>query len=709
MAIARTIGRVIEIVFSFSECRLVIIFPLYAVSVNSGNRVLLFSARCRTVCVPEELNLNFLYTRTGVSLRKIIPLTLAALALMATFSACEIAFFLIDGSGGGGTVSYTVTYIGNGNTAGSAPYDEKSYSAGAVITIASPAAEFERTGSLFNGWTENADGSGTVYTPNQLVTASKNLTLYARWISNGTAVYRIHYDNNSAVAGLVTGTVPADATWYTAGQYATIAENTGNLSVEGKVFTNWNTQPSASGISYEPGTRFAMPASNITLYAQFDEGRLFNAYDFATNQGYTFTGELLGKSAHSLVYADAALNFSPAMAQSIATEFESDIYPKMISNFGEWDDVDGNGKLTILLFDIRDGYVEGSGGGYYAGYFNPADMFSTSTYPASNVADMINMDVNPLEPGSVGFHSTIAHEMQHLINFSVNVSERVGDGLPEIDVDTWLNEGLSAAAEYVYAGEVDGDRIDYYNYVQGSTIIAGNNFFVWDGYWEQEYGDVLADYTTVYMFFQWLRIHADNGTAIYKEILHSGEPGTLAVTAYAATRIDSQFGSWPVLLRTWYAANLCNDPSGYYGYEGALGSLAKLVYEPDPSDQSWAFAPGEGIVTGLDLEDGFTPGTGGTHVSYAGITDGLLASGTSLDTGAPYFGEYSLVLNGNTAVSGADEIGLFPVSDTVVASSRNLSTQPASRPQPVGERNLPAPYPIDPVFGPDGIPLGIGR
>jgi hypothetical protein len=79
-------------------------------------------------------------------------------------------------------------------------------------------------------------------------------------------------------------------------------------------------------------------------------------------------------------------------------------------------------------------------------------------------------------------------------------------------VDTWINEGLSTAAEYVYAGDPAG-RVRYYNDDPLGTIQIGNNFFYWGGIWDS---DILADYTTAYLFFQWLRMHSSNGIGIYK-------------------------------------------------------------------------------------------------------------------------------------------------------------------------------------------------
>lgn len=435
--------------------------------------------------------------------------------------------------------------------------------------------------------------------------------------------------------------------------------------------------------------------------------RQFTVYTWPTMTPSSIDAHLVAVSAHCVLYLDDNQVISSTALQEVTAQYEANIYNQMLSNFGSWVDVDGNGKLTILMTDIQDGYVSGGSGGYVAGYFNSGDMYSTVSYADSNEADMITMDVNPgfLPDYREGFYSTIAHEMQHLINFSVNAPKG-------FVAETWLNEGLSTSAEYVYAGAVDPVRVGYYNNFGNYTIAQGNNFFVWNGFWESEAGgsDVLADYTTAYMFFQWLRLHASNGTGIYREILASGYGDTRAVTSLAASRIDSRFSSWSELMRTWYAANLCNDGTGYYGYKKALDvdgtELAKILYVPGAGETDYPLSPGEGIVTALNLAGGFTPGASGANISYLGITPSV--SGSAVDASSPYTGTHSLTLNGNTSVTGSDETGLFPVASLSASvlgtqAPRNLAADASlTGKAPRGEKPEPGPYPIDGMIMPEG-------
>ncbi|MBN2625595.1 MAG: hypothetical protein JXA95_02925, partial [Spirochaetales bacterium] len=258
--------------------------------------------------------------------------------------------------------------------------------------------------------------------------------------------------------------------------------------------------------------------------------RIFRSYDLVQGAFYDCSAELLAAGEYCLVYGEIQGDLSPSQAREIAGEFDNRIYGTIRGSFGPESDVDGNGKIILLYLDIRDGF-SGSGG-YVAGYFHSIHEFSPRTYADSNGADMLFMDTYPAEPTSAESYATIAHELQHLINFS---STFFKDGTVQ---DTWINEGLSSGAEYLYSEKVDQSRVDYYNADPGRTILYGNNFFVWKGFWETDprfagYG-TLADYATVNLFFQWLRIHASNGTGIYRDILDSPCRDVRAVTEAAA-------------------------------------------------------------------------------------------------------------------------------------------------------------------------------
>jgi hypothetical protein len=383
-------------------------------------------------------------------------------------------------------------------------------------------------------------------------------------------------------------------------------------------------------------------------------GRAFRIQSITGGGGfYTVYAQNLAEGAKCQVFVENNRPVSAAMAWAIANEFDQVIYPLIAGVFGDYMsmdyDVDGNGKLTLLLVDIQDGYT--GTGGYVAGYFDPTHLLDM---PNSNRTDMLVIDVNPQTPGSTGFYTTIAHELQHLINCARHDTK---------SQELWLNEGLSAAAEYLYGGEQWG-RIKYFNDDEMGTIRRGNNFFVWEGHWENEEGDVLANYATAYLFFRWLGIQGKEGSLIYSAIAASKHRDYQAVTQAAASdsgvgfipsEISNDEDRWNYLLSSWMIANQVQVPSGPYGYKDKLNNKLNIKkFKPGDfkNDEKDAMLyPGEGIYSDLK-DESFAPEDSGPHIKYLGIT-----SAQELDRSSPYSGEVLLTYNANPQPGGDSEKG----------------------------------------------------
>ncbi|MBL0136280.1 MAG: InlB B-repeat-containing protein [Chitinophagaceae bacterium] len=76
---------------------------------------------------------------------------------------------------------YSVTYSGNGNTAGSVLSDTNSYTYGSAV-IALGQGTLDRDCKIFNGWNTAANGSGDTYDAGSTFNMPpNNITLYAKW------------------------------------------------------------------------------------------------------------------------------------------------------------------------------------------------------------------------------------------------------------------------------------------------------------------------------------------------------------------------------------------------------------------------------------------------------------------------------------------------------------------------------------------------
>ncbi|MET0466152.1 MAG: InlB B-repeat-containing protein [Chitinophagaceae bacterium] len=73
--------------------------------------------------------------------------------------------------------TYAITYVGNGNTDGSAPATQ-TYSGSTTIASTGTLA---RKGYIFTGWNTSMHGTGTAYAAGNNYTSGTNLVLYAQW------------------------------------------------------------------------------------------------------------------------------------------------------------------------------------------------------------------------------------------------------------------------------------------------------------------------------------------------------------------------------------------------------------------------------------------------------------------------------------------------------------------------------------------------
>ncbi|MDR1412240.1 MAG: hypothetical protein LBI91_08535 [Spirochaetaceae bacterium] len=440
----------------------------------------------------------------------------------------------------------------------------------------------------------------------------------------------------------------------------------------------------------------------------------FQAVSMVNNKIYEVNAVLLAENDACAVYGDPKEKILPSTAEKIAGEYKDRIALSITKAFGNCP----AGKTVILLLDIIDGY-KNQGDAYTAGYFDLNNVFPKSLIKSSNEMPMLYVDVNPGGPGTDQFYSTIAHELQHLINFysrynrknpsleNITKQGELNALIGSIMQDTWVDEGLSSAAEYIYnkASEKNRagnwhiqDKINYYNnadiyYTKGqSKIAAGNNFFTW-------INDDFAydEYITVYLFFQWLRIQADNDVDIYRSIIESEYTDYRAVIDAACRYIPRLFEgaefddreAWERILETWFAANYINAPEKENAALGLFGYNSEFTLSPPMmSGKSISLYPGDGVYSKLAGKT-FAYPESPAHIRYAalGKTEIPLARITQ---GTPGKGDALLTFNANHDIT---SIAAGPAETGVLA---DRETVPAEDPAPGRMADLPAtPRPID--------------
>ena len=401
--------------------------------------------------------------------------------------------------------------------------------------------------------------------------------------------------------------------------------------------------------------------------------RQFWAQDTRNGSFYTLNAQKLAEGDYCTVWGETGNPRATVDAAEIMkTAYDKDIYPKMISVFGyenlEYEGYtfntmsladaalgDDDGKLCILLLDIRDSFNGTTIKSYVAGYFAPLNFYENDSLPQpykSNERDMIYVDTNPAVPGDPSSNETLAHELQHLMNFVHDYFIR------NTLTDTWINEGLSSAAEWVYTGKPDEDRLAWYNN-QSTTISTGNNFLVWD-----PDGD-LDDYATVNLFFQWLRLQSGGTSTIYRAISRSSRTDYNAVLGAM-----NGYNDWPTLLKTWLAANYINAPNGPYGYMNDNVLKAVKARTAPSGTRSVDLYPGEGVYS-ITASSGSTPNSTG-NIRYAGLN----SSSRTVDDTAIFASGALLTYNVDTNLNASPQTGTTTgVAASVEAIPESLSVQ----------------------------------
>lgn len=122
------------------------------------------------------------------------------------------------------------------------------------------AAKISKSGYTFDHWELEYNHSSIDAIADD---ATGNVTLNAIWTAAASS-YSVTYNGNDNTGG----SVPTDATSYSAGDIVTVKGNTGSLVKTGQTFLGWSTSATASsGTFYPADYKFEMPASNVTLYA----------------------------------------------------------------------------------------------------------------------------------------------------------------------------------------------------------------------------------------------------------------------------------------------------------------------------------------------------------------------------------------------------------------------------------------------------------
>jgi hypothetical protein len=200
----------------------------------------------------------------------------------------------------------------------------------------------------------------------------------------------------------------------------------------------------------------AAQASVVPAAGSIRAFQVISSFDVQNPTYTTVNAKLEFTGANTLVYVDTlapANGFTTTQLNSFGQGIDGTFYTIDVNEFGPPSDIDGNGRVIVLLTPVVNKLSPASKcstEGYIAGFFDGFDL--SGTLPNSNQGE-IYYGLVPDPNGTLScVHSvstvasisagTFMHELQHMISYSQHVI--VHSGSPE---DGWLDEGMSIFAQ----------------------------------------------------------------------------------------------------------------------------------------------------------------------------------------------------------------------------------------------------------------------
>ena len=261
--------------------------------------------------------------------------------------------------------------------------------------------------------------------------------------------------------------------------------------------------PDAHATQPLPPADLTIPALPTAPALPIGMERTFFAPDFRSMQQYTVSAVLRGIGRFCYIFVEEAewnTRVTAETVQSMVRAFDvatpanpqRGIYATLVDLFGVPPDIDGNGKIILLLLNIRD---TNHANRYTAGFFNPADQNlgvlrnpGFRRFPIrSNEADMLYVDTQPLNPNSEMAHNVVAHELLHLIHWRHDPREA-----------TWVDEGCAGYASFLCGYPVQ-EHVAAFEKTPSVSLIT----------WPETEADSLPHYGATFLWM--LYLHEQHG------------------------------------------------------------------------------------------------------------------------------------------------------------------------------------------------------
>jgi len=223
-------------------------------------------------------------------------------------------------------------------------------------------------------------------------------------------------------------------------------------------------------------TQLPVSASRTLSVMDGDGPRMFRVINTTSQMGKAHEVEaaVLHEGEKYKLWKPTGVKIEPAVLAGFINRLDTLVIPRITSIWGDWTDIDQDGKIAILFCPTINAEK------LAVGFFNPNDFFSRNTNassphynPNSNEMDILYVAVPSDENESYSVESilaTIGHELTHAITFSVKTWRRIHDGKEMTQADLFLDEGWSHLSENLCGLGVSGGNIRFLERYLSSPI-----------------------------------------------------------------------------------------------------------------------------------------------------------------------------------------------------------------------------------------------
>lgn len=286
-------------------------------------------------------------------------------------------------------------------------------------------------------------------------------------------------------------------------------------------------------------------------------------------RGYVpVTGFLAGEGDQVRVYLDrqtSPAELAPGLIDELIRLLDREIIPRSREIVGEHADIDGDGKLAVLLTEWL-GRLRG-GTTSLNGFVRSSDFQADVDLPFGIHADVIYLNAT-LQPGPA-LKTLLAHEYTHAVCFSRRLA-RAGEVEPPSVEEDWLNEAIAHVSEKLHGGDwsnLDRRIAVFLAAPQKAPLVVRDYYRA--GLWR----DPGCRGAT----FLFLRFCADRfGDRILSDLVNSPAAGRRNLERATETRFAELFRHWAISLAE---GNMASAPP-----YGRLGGIALA----GPARMAWA-------------------------------------------------------------------------------------------------------------------------